>query len=326
MHQQPQQQQQTVYTYHVPQGGNMTTPITMQYHLLQQPGGGHPAAYQPQPHQHRAPAPNNVMQAGAPPFTPGGQHPFYPTQPPHSAPPQQQLIYAQQQQGLHHAQMQAMQRHAQAQQMGFPQMMGQIPGQPGQHPYGTHPLHMSQGPPQQQSHPGMGPPQQQQQVQAQAPHFQPRGQSQGPPNQQQGGPGGPPGSQQGPPQGQQGQQQPPRGGPGAADAQQGAPPPASTPPQGPPSLGHNGPPAPQQQQQQQPQPPQGPPSHSGGPPSGTSTLTRERKRIAIIDPTTRQEVSVDGTSADKKVTIPPPLSSPASESGSNGPKEGGEKA
>ena len=46
---------------------------------------------------------------------------------------------------------------------------------------------------------------------------------------------------------------------------------------------------------------QGPPAHSGGPPSGTSTLTRERKRIAIIDPTTRQEVSVDGTSADKKV-------------------------
>ena len=44
------------------QGGNMTTPITMQYHLLQQPGGGHPGAYQPQPHQHRAPAPNNVMQ------------------------------------------------------------------------------------------------------------------------------------------------------------------------------------------------------------------------------------------------------------------------
>ena len=53
------------------------------------------------------------------------------------------------------------------------------------------------------------------------------------------------------------------------------------------------------QQQQPQQPPQGPPAHSG-PPSGTSALTRERKRIAIIDPTTRQEVSVDGTSADKK--------------------------
>ena len=122
-----------------------------------------------------------------------------------------------------------------------------------------------------------------------APNFQPRGQSQGPPNQE----SGPGGAHQGPPQGQQ----PPRGGPGGADTQ--APPPASTPPQGPPSLGHNGPPAPQQQQQQSQQPPQGPPAHSG-PPSGTSTLTRERKRIPIIDPTTRQEVSVDGTSADKK--------------------------
>merc|ERR1719507_2654325 len=143
----------------------------------------------------------------------------------------------------------------------------------------------------------MGPPQQQA---VQTPHFQPRGQSQGPPNQQ----GGPGGSQQGPPQSQG--QQPPRGGPGGADTQ------------APPSLGHNGPPAPQQQ----PQPPQGPPAHQG-PPSGTSTLTRERKRIAIIDPTTRQEVSVDGTSADKKVTIPPPSTSPGSkDSGSNGPKEG----
>ncbi len=219
---------------------------------------------------------------------------YSPTHPPihqpiHSAPPQQQLIYAQQQ-GMQHAHMQAMQaRHAHTQQqMGFPQMMVG-PGQPGQHPYGAHPLHMSQGPPQKPNHPAMGPPQQQA---VQAPHFQPRGQSQGPPNQQGGGSGGPGASQQqGPPQGQG--QQPPR--PGGADAQ-GAPPPASTPPQGPPSLGHNGPPAPQQ-----PQPPQGPPAHSGGPPSGTSTLTRERKRIAIIDPTTRHEVSVDGTSADKKV-------------------------
>ena len=112
----------------------------------------------------------------------------------------------------------------------------------------------------------------------------PQGQSQGPPNQQ----GGPGGSQQGPPQSQG--QQPPRRGPGGADAQ--PPPPASLPPQGPPSLGHNGPPAPQQLAE-------GPPAHSGGPPSGTSTLTRER--IAIIDPTTRLEVSVDGTSAEKKV-------------------------
>ena len=100
----------------------------------------------------------------------------------------------------------------------------------------------------------------------------------------------------------EGKKKAPRGGPGGADTQ--APPPASTPPQGPPSLGHNGPPAPQQQQQQPQQPPQGPPAHSG-PPSGTSTLTRERKRIAIIDPTTRQEVSVDGTSADKKVRVHP---------------------
>ena len=131
-----------------------------------------------------------------------------------------------------------------------------------------------------------------------APNFQPRGQSQGPPNQE----SGLGGAHQGPPQGQQ----PPRGGPGGADTQ--APPPASTPPQGPPSLGHNGPPAPQQQQQQPQQPPQGPPAHSG-PPSGTFTLTRERKRIAIIDPTTRQEVSVDCTSADKKVTVHPRVQS-----------------
>ena len=178
----------------------------------------------------------------------------------------------------------AMQR---AQQMAFPHMM--VGGQP-QHPY-AHQIHMSQGPPQQPGHPGMGPPQQ---PAVHAPNFQPRGQSQGPPNQQ----SGPGGAQQGPPQGQQ----PPRGGPGGADTQ--APPPASTPPQGPPSLGHNGPPAPPPQQEQSQQPPQGPPAHSG-PPSGTSTLTRERKRIAIIDPTTRQEVSVDGTSADKKVRVHP---------------------
>ena len=131
-----------------------------------------------------------------------------------------------------------------------------------------------------------------------APNFQPRGQSQGPPNQD----SGPGGAHQGPPQGQQ----PPRGGPGGADTQ--APPPASTPPQGPPSLGHNGPPAPPPQQEQSQQPPQGPPAHSG-PPSGTSALTRERKRIAIIDPTTRQEVSVDGTSADKKVGVHPRVQS-----------------
>ena len=31
----------------------------------------------------------------------------------------------------------------------------------------------------------------------------------------------------------------------------------------------------------------------------------ERKRIAIIEPTTRQEVSLDGPSADRKVPIPP---------------------
>ena len=43
------------------QGGNMNPPITMQYHLLPGGGGAHPAAFQPHPN-HRAPAPNNVMQ------------------------------------------------------------------------------------------------------------------------------------------------------------------------------------------------------------------------------------------------------------------------
>ena len=102
------------------------------------------------------------MQAGAP--LPGGGHQFYQTQPPPSAPPQQQLIYAHHTPTEHinriqEAQIQAMQRGLAHQQMGFPQMMG-VPGQPGQHPYALHPLRMSQGPPQQPSHPVMEPPQQ----------------------------------------------------------------------------------------------------------------------------------------------------------------------
>jgi len=44
-------QQQTVYTYHVPQGGNMSPPNTMQYHLLPGGGGAHPAAFQPLPRE-----------------------------------------------------------------------------------------------------------------------------------------------------------------------------------------------------------------------------------------------------------------------------------
>ena len=69
----------------------------------------------------------------------------------------------------------------------------------------------------------------------------------------------------------------------------GGPPPATTPPthpSGPPSL-----------------PPQNIPSQ---PPSTQNTLNRTRKRIAIIDPNTMKEVSVDGTS--KSSSSPPSAS------------------
>jgi hypothetical protein len=62
------------------------------------------------------------------------------------------------------------------------------------------------------------------------------------------------------------------------------PPPSSTPPQ----LQHSGSaPPPQQNMANMAPPPQ-------QPPSAQSTLNRQRKRIAIIDPTTREEVSVGG--------------------------------
>jgi len=87
----------------------------------------------------------------------------------------------------------------------------------------------------------------------------------------------------------------------------GAPPPAATTPptlsSGPPSL-----------------PPQNIPSQ---PPSAQNTLNRTRKRIAIIDPTTRQEVSVDGTS--KSPQQPPPASTPEQSSTSSTPAPEPEK-
>merc|ERR1711892_1635429 len=84
------------------------------------------------------------------------------------------------------------------------------------------------------------------------------------------------------------------------------PPAATTPPtlsSGPPSL-----------------PPQNIPSQ---PPSAQNTLNRTRKRIAIIDPTTRQEVSVDGTS--KSPQEPPPASTPEQSSTSSTPAPEPEK-
>merc|ERR1711892_481792 len=84
------------------------------------------------------------------------------------------------------------------------------------------------------------------------------------------------------------------------------PPAATTPPtlsSGPPSL-----------------PPQNIPSQ---PPSAQNTLNRTRKRIAIIDPTTRQEVSVDGTS--KSPQQPPPASTPEQSSTSSTPAPEPEK-
>lgn len=86
----------------------------------------------------------------------------------------------------------------------------------------------------------------------------------------------------------------------------GGPPPATTPPTlpaGPPSL-----------------PPQNIPSQ---PPSTQNTLNRTRKRIAIIDPTTRQEVSVDGTSKSPQVV--PPASTPEHPSASSTPAPEPEK-
>ena len=65
----------------------------------------------------------------------------------------------------------------------------------------------------------------------------------------------------------------------------------------------------QEQQQQEPhqrqQPPKVPPVYFGDLPIQRCTLMTERKRIAIIEPTTRQEVFLDGPSADRKVPIPP---------------------
>jgi len=88
----------------------------------------------------------------------------------------------------------------------------------------------------------------------------------------------------------------------------GAPPPAATTPptmsSGPPSL-----------------PPQNIPSQ---PPSAQNTLNRTRKRIAIIDPNTRQEVSVDGTSKTP-AQAPPPASTPEQSSTSSTPAPEPEK-
>merc|ERR1712106_1277533 len=67
-------------------------------------------------------------------------------------------------------------------------------------------------------------------------------------------------------------------------------------------------------------PPQNIPSQ---PPSAQNTLNRTRKRIAIIDPTTRQEVSVDGTS--KSPQQPPPASTPEQSSTSSTPAPEPEK-
>ena len=119
---------------------------------------------------------------------------------------------------------------------------------------------------------------------AQPPHSAP--QSQGPVNQQ----SGPGCAQQGPPQSQG--QKPPHGVQGEAGTQ--APPPASNPPKGSQSLGHK---VLQQQQSQ-------PPAYSMLP-GGNSKTTRESKRSPIMDPTTKLEMSVDGTSADRKVRFHP---------------------
>merc|ERR1712013_630979 len=166
--------------------------------------------------------------------------------------------------------------------------------------------------------------QQMQQQQQQHMHQQvsgpPQGQM-GPPGvSQQGGPpgqhpqGGPPGQQPQPQhiyQQQPPSHQPPRPQVSSMNTSMntsmtslptGAPPPAATTPptmsSGPPSL-----------------PPQNIPSQ---PPSAQNTLNRTRKRIAIIDPNTRQEVSVDGTSKTP-AQVPPPASTPEQSSTSSTP-------
>merc|ERR1711892_542491 len=74
-----------------------------------------------------------------------------------------------------------------------------------------------------------------------------------------------------------------------------------------------------------PPPPPSPPPQNipSQPPSAQNTLNRTRKRIAIIDPTTRQEVSVDGTS--KSPQQPPPASTPEQSSTSSTPAPEPEK-
>jgi len=131
---------------------------------------------------------------------------------------------------------------------------------------------------------------------------------------------GPPQGQMGPPQGLPPQSVQPQGGPPSQHQQQppmyqqpprpqvtsmnslpsGAPPPATTPPthpSGPPSL-----------------PPQ---NISSQPPSAQNTLSRTKRRIAIINPNTGQEVDVDGTS--KSNPSLPPSTTPEHNSASSTP-------
>merc|ERR1711892_273191 len=286
--------------------------ISMQYHLPpQQP------QQQPQPYSgQRGPAPSGgqVMTPGAPSFNPGGPYggSGMPVQcPPHSHPGQMgsagqpnqpaNIIYSGGPPSLN----MNMQQH--------PGMVGLYGG----HRFQIPPHMMNQHMQQQQQQP--------QHMQQQLP-GPPQGQMAPPGVSQQGGPpgqhpqGGPPGQHPNLPQQQHIYQppshQPPRPQVSSMNTSMnssmnslptGAPPPAATTPptlsSGPPSL-----------------PPQNIPSQ---PPSAQNTLNRTRKRIAIIDPTTKQEVSVDGTS--KSPQQPPPASTPEQSSTSSTPAPEPEK-
>jgi len=242
------------------------------------------------------------MTPGAPPFNPGGQYggPGVPVQyPPHSHPGQMGSGQPSQPNIIYSGGPPSLNMNMQ---QGHPGMPNMYSGPRFQIPQHLMNQHMAQQQQPQQGHPSMhqqisGPPQGQ------------MGPPQGVPPQGVQPQGGPPGQhqqqqQQQPPMYQQ---QPPRPQVSSMNSlPAGGPPPATTPPthpSGPPSL-----------------PPQNIPSQ---PPSAQNTLNRTRKRIAIIDPNTRQEVSVDGTS--KSSPVVPPASTPEQNSASSTPAPEPEK-
>lgn len=289
---------QTVYTYNM---GNMGMPISMQYHVMNQQAQSYPNNGQ------RGPTPGGAQVMGAP-----GPQSFNSVSGQYGGPGGMQVQYPPQ---SHPGQMGTSGQPNQAIYSGGPPPynMNSMPQHPAAMPmFGQRfpiPHQMTHQMPQHQHiHPQIsGPPQQGQVVpQGVSQQGAPSGQHQGAPPTQH--------PQQ--PQSHIYQQPAPRPQVSSINSTMSTsmnslpasgPPPATTPPtipSGPPSL-----------------PPQ---NVSTQPPSTQNTLSRTRKRIAIIDPTTRKEVSVDGTSKTPQVV--PPVSTPEQNSASSTPAPESEKS